>query len=67
MSELVTHPQLSALREISLAKELHDAGAPQLKYLYMGQGTPGESLFRSRMLIVQWCRLLHSQLSEDEV
>jgi hypothetical protein len=35
----LTHPlsQLSALREISLAKELHDAGVPQLKHLYMGQ------------------------------
>lgn len=28
--------KLSALREISLAKELHDAGVPQLKHLYMG-------------------------------
>jgi hypothetical protein len=42
MSELVTHPQLSALREISLAKEFHDAGVPQLKHLYMGQGTAGK-------------------------
>ena len=32
-----TLPQLSALREISLAKEIHDAGIPQLKHLYMGQ------------------------------
>jgi arginyl-tRNA---protein transferase len=31
------HPQLSALREISLAKEFHDAGVTQLKHLYMGQ------------------------------
>ncbi|KAH9965738.1 arginine-tRNA-protein transferase [Russula dissimulans] len=28
--------KLSALREISLAKEFHDAGIPQLKHLYMG-------------------------------
>ncbi|KAI0306980.1 arginine-tRNA-protein transferase [Multifurca ochricompacta] len=28
--------KLSALREISLAKELHDAGIAQLKHLYMG-------------------------------
>ncbi|KAI9513199.1 arginine-tRNA-protein transferase [Russula earlei] len=28
--------KLSALREISLAKEFHDAGVPQLKHLYMG-------------------------------
>jgi arginine-tRNA-protein transferase len=28
--------KLSALQEISLAKELHDAGVPQLKHLYMG-------------------------------
>jgi len=28
--------KLSALREISLAKELHDAGVLQLKHLYMG-------------------------------
>jgi hypothetical protein len=35
------YPQLSALREISLAKEFHDAGVPQLKHLYMGQGTAG--------------------------
>ncbi|KAI9467214.1 arginine-tRNA-protein transferase [Lactarius psammicola] len=28
--------KLSALQEISLAKEFHDAGVPQLKYLYMG-------------------------------
>jgi len=28
--------KLSALREISLVKEIHDAGVPQLKHLYMG-------------------------------
>ncbi|KAI0254902.1 arginine-tRNA-protein transferase [Lactifluus subvellereus] len=28
--------KLSAMREISLAKEFHDAGVPQLKHLYMG-------------------------------
>jgi len=28
--------KLSALREISLAKEFHDAGVPQMKHLYMG-------------------------------
>ncbi|KAH9076977.1 arginine-tRNA-protein transferase [Lactarius deliciosus] len=28
--------KLSALREILLAKEFHDAGVPQLKHLYMG-------------------------------
>jgi len=28
--------KLSALREISLAKEFHDAGVPRLKHLYMG-------------------------------
>ncbi|KAI0265192.1 arginine-tRNA-protein transferase [Gloeopeniophorella convolvens] len=28
--------KLSALREITLAKELHDAGVPQLRHLYMG-------------------------------
>jgi len=28
--------KLSALREISLVKEFHDAGVPQLKHLYMG-------------------------------
>ncbi len=37
ISELVTVLQLSALREISLAKEFHDAGVPQLRHLYMGQ------------------------------
>ena len=40
-SVAILHPQLSALREISLAKEFHDAGVPQLKHLYMGQATPG--------------------------
>ncbi|KAF5337715.1 hypothetical protein D9611_014530 [Ephemerocybe angulata] len=28
--------QLSALREVSLAKEIHDAGVPGMGYLYMG-------------------------------
>lgn len=34
--------QLSALYEISLAKEFHDAGVPQLKHVYMGQRTAGK-------------------------
>lgn len=29
--------QLSALREVSLACEMHNAGAPQMGFLYMGQ------------------------------
>lgn len=29
--------QLSALREVSLAKEIHEAGAPGLESLYLGQ------------------------------
>jgi Arginine-tRNA-protein transferase, C terminus len=29
--------QLSALREVSLASEMHDAGAPQMGFLYMGE------------------------------
>ncbi|KAI0069114.1 arginine-tRNA-protein transferase, partial [Artomyces pyxidatus] len=28
--------KLSALREASLAREIHDAGVPQMQYLYMG-------------------------------
>ncbi|KII95226.1 hypothetical protein PLICRDRAFT_34070 [Plicaturopsis crispa FD-325 SS-3] len=28
--------KLSALREVSLAREMHDAGAPDMRYLYMG-------------------------------
>lgn len=33
------HTQLSALREIALAKEMHDAGAPEMRYLYMGMSS----------------------------
>lgn len=58
--------QLSALHEISLAKEFHDAGVPQLKHVYMGQGTARNPL-RRWTLTVQWRRFLHSQLPEDEV
>jgi arginine-tRNA-protein transferase len=29
-------PKLSALRESTLAKEMHDAGAPGMQDLYMG-------------------------------
>ena len=32
-----TCAQLSALRELTLAKEMHDAGAPGMQYLYMGE------------------------------
>lgn len=67
LSELETSPpQLSALREISLAKELHDAGVPQTKHLYMGQALDLESS-KPKTLTVVWCRLLHPQLSKDEV
>ncbi|CDO68698.1 hypothetical protein BN946_scf184652.g25 [Trametes cinnabarina] len=31
-----TVPQLSALREASLAREIHEAGVPGMQYLYMG-------------------------------
>ena len=29
--------QISALREAALAREMHDAGLPDLKWLYMGE------------------------------
>lgn len=36
------HIQLSALRELSLAREIHEAGIPDMRYLYMGK-SPGAS------------------------
>ena len=33
-------PQMSALREISLAKEIHDAGVDDHEYLYLGLRLP---------------------------
>jgi hypothetical protein len=35
---ILTHlAQLSALREVALAKEMHDAGATDIQHLYMGE------------------------------
>ena len=57
--------QLSALREISLAKEIHDAGVDGHQYLYLGLSLPSH-----RPLMVGanvFNRLLRPHLSKDEI
>ena len=57
--------QLSALREIALAKEIHDVGVDGHQYLYLGP-----PLASHRPLIVDadaFNRLLRSYLSKDEI
>lgn len=36
-SSFSSFPQISALREAGLAREMHAAGLPDLKWLYMGE------------------------------
>lgn len=57
--------QMSALREISLAKEIHDAGVDGHQYLYLGLSLP-----RSKIPITNaniFNRLLHPYLPKDEI
>lgn len=56
--------QLSALKENVLAQELHAAGAPSLKYLYLGPTSPSFSFLK--VTISLYSRLLRSFLPENE-
>lgn len=54
--------KLSALRECTLAAELADAGYGETYYMM------GERRARNLSLVVlTWCRLLHSQLPKDAI
>ena len=58
----LTWLKLSALREVSLAKEMHDAGLVEMGFLYMGMSPTQASQIS---LLIYIIRFLHTFLPED--